>query len=69
MMHAMNLNNKSIESEIERNLLEPNVGTITVRYAFFASDYHIERHDNCLYINSTPYSLIKIKPVKIRCNI
>lgn len=69
MMHAMNINNKSIESEMEKNLLEPNAGVITVRYIVFASDYHIGRHNNCLYINSAPYSLVKIKPTKIRCDL
>ena len=69
MMHASNINNKSIESEMEKNLFEPNAGVITVRYIVFASDYHIDRHNNCLYINSAPYSLVKIKPTKIRCDL
>ncbi len=69
MMHAMNINNKSIESEMENNLCEPNAGIITVRYAVFASDYHISKHGNCVYINSAPYSLVKVKPFKMRCKI
>lgn len=69
MMHAMNINNKSIESEMDNNLFEPNAGIITVRHAVFASDYHISKHGNCVYINSAPYSLVKVKPFKMRCKI